>query len=204
MKTSIMVAATLATLAAMPALAQDAGTEKFNGPFIGAQLGTQWDRQSLTVNNVGQGSTTGSGLSYGGQAGYDFKLGGSTVLGVEVGVTGRTGRVDFTNFDLKQGRTFTTTARLGFMPDSDSLLYARGGYSNARFTAVNGTSSVSDNRNGWTIGAGYERYLASNVSARLEYNYSDFGKDNLASTFGANSNLSYKRHALTAGVNFRF
>lgn len=195
--------AALASLIAVPALAQDAGN-KFNGPFIGAQLGVQWDKQSLKLNGVGQGSSTGSGLSYGGQLGYDFKLGGSAVAGVEVGLTGRTGRVDFPAFDLKQGRTFTTTARLGFMPDGDSLLYARGGYANARFTAINATSRVSEDRNGWTIGAGYERYLASNVSARLEYNYGDFGKDNLATTFGTNANLNYRRHAVTAGVNVRF
>ncbi|WP_310497800.1 outer membrane beta-barrel protein [Sandarakinorhabdus sp.] len=191
-------------LVAAPVLAQDAGSN-FNGPYIGAQAGWQQDRQTLTVTTPSSSATnSGSGLSYGGQVGYDIRLGGSAVLGGEVSLTGRSGRTDFDTFDLKQGRTFNATARLGFMPDDQSLIYARGGYANARYTIENATTRVSENRNGFTVGAGYERYLAQNVSARLEYNYSDFGADDLSAAIGAGSRLDYSRHAVTAGVNLRF
>jgi outer membrane immunogenic protein len=195
-----LIAATAAAVAA-PAMAQDA--ERFNGPFIGGQLGWQQDRQTLTVGTL-EAKNNASGLSYGGQLGYDFRLGGSTVLGLEAFMTGRTGQTEFDDFDLRQGRTFGATARLGYLLDESGLLYARGGWANARFTADDGVDRVSENRDGFTVGAGYERYLSDNVSARIEYNYSDFGKDDLSAIAGPGAELAYRRHAITAGVNFRF
>jgi outer membrane immunogenic protein len=196
---------------AVPSFAQSA--EPFNGAFIGAQAGWQQDRQTLEVR---AGNTTtsiresGDGFLYGGQIGYDFRLGGPAVLGLEVGLTGRTGGQTFLDgvdrFRLTQGRTFTTTARLGVLTDPQGLAYVRGGYTNARFTADDGFDRESANRDGWTLGAGYERSLGGNLSARLEYNYSDFGRDRLSfiEAPGVGADLKFRRHAVTTGVNFRF
>ena len=95
-------------------------------------------------------------------------------------------------------------AMLGPLLDPQGLLYVRGGYRNARFTIDNATGNdVSENRDGWTIGAGYERYLTDKVSARVEYNYTGLGSDALPTTNVPRS-IDYQRHAVTAGVNFRF
>nr|WP_310525372.1 outer membrane beta-barrel protein [Polymorphobacter sp.] len=187
---------------AVPAFAQ--GTpENFNGPFIGAQAGWQQDRQTLQVGNT-EASAKSDGFAYGGQVGYDFRLSPSTVLGAEVSLTGRSGDAAFDDFDLSTGRTINATARLGYVIDPQGLIYVRGGYSNARFTIDDGVDRISENRDGYTLGAGYERMLATNVSARLEYNYSNFGSDDLSAVVGPNAELDYSRHAVTAGVNFRF
>jgi outer membrane immunogenic protein len=193
--------AAAAAAVATPAMAQNA--ERFNGPFIGAQLGWQQDRQSLDVGDAAA-SNNASGLSYGGQVGYDFRVGSNVVLGLEGSLTGRTGSTDFDGFDLRQGRTFGATARLGYVLDEAGLLYARGGWANTRLTVADGADRVSENRDGFTVGAGYERYLSDNISARIEYNYSNFGSDNLADQFEGPADLNYSRHAITAGVNFRF
>ena len=201
--TKYLFAASMLALAAVPAAAQTAPADAFNGFYVGGQAGWQRDTQNLEIGDtsIGEGA---SGFAYGAQAGYDFKLGGSAVLGAEVSLTGRTGETNFEDFDLSQGRTINATARLGIMTDPMGLFYVRGGYSNARFTADDGFERVSENRDGYTVGAGYERYLTQNVSARLEYNYSNYGTDNLSELFEANSELKYYRHAVTAGVNFRF
>lgn len=196
---------TLALLAAAalagPAMAQTADTPNFNGAFIGGQLGWQQDRQSLTDSSVPAVTTRakGDGLLYGGQIGYDFNL-GDGVFGVETSLTGRTGSNRFPTFDLDPGRTINVTARAGFLVSPEGLLYARGGYSNARFSIPNGPR---ENRDGYTVGAGYEHKLSQNISARLEYNYSDYGNDQLPGT-GGPSTLNYHRHAVTTGINFRF
>lgn len=193
--------ALLATAIAAPALAQDA--PNFNGPYVGVQLGWQQDRQSLTTGTVPPATARakGDGFAYGGQIGYDFNL-GSAVVGIETSLTGRTGTNRFPTFDLEAGRTINVTGRAGFLVTPEGLLYARGGYSNARFTIVNPVGPA-ETRDGWTVGAGYEHVLGRNVSARLEYNYADYG-DDLLPGIGGGSRLNYHRHAVMTGLNFRF
>jgi outer membrane immunogenic protein len=192
---------------AAPVLAQDAPLN-FNGPYVGIQGGWQQDRQTLDVTNNGRttsASQNKSGFGYGGQIGYDFRLSDQVVFGVEVDAIGRTGA---NGLELKQGRTLAATARLGYLVMPKSLLYARGGYANGRFTLRDASTSISENRDGWQIGAGYEQMVARNVSARIEYAYSKFGSDQLqelASNLGASdARVNYSRNAVTAGLNFRF
>ncbi len=202
-----------ALAAGVPALAQDAPLN-FNGPFIGVQGGWQQDRQTLEISNGGllsSASQNKSGLGYGGQIGYDFRLSPQVVLGAEVDLTGRTGTSQLggsSGLELKQGRTIAATARLGYLTTPDSLLYVRGGYANARFTLRDANTNISENRDGWQIGAGFEQQLMHNVSARIEYAYSRFGNDQLpalASDLGvSDARLKYSRNAVTAGLNFRF
>ncbi len=211
MKHAFVLALSLATA---PVFGQEA-TNSFNGPFVGLQAGWQQDRQK-----AGEGaalydpvSRSDSGLAYGGQVGYDFRLASNLVVGAEVALTGRTGSGVIGDgiflYQLNQGRTVVASGRLGYLATPDDLLYVRGGYANARSTISSGPGSgrVSINREGYLIGAGYERMLAQRVSARIEYGYSDLGSDEFF-----NSNIgpdgvtikSYSRHAITAGVNFRF
>lgn len=203
---NLIIAAAAIAAAASPVAAQQA-RENFNGPYIGIQGGWQQDRQTLETQ-VGaalvKASNKKDGFSYGGQIGYDFRVNPSVVFGVEAALTGRSGE-NFLNdgidiYRLTQGRTISTTARLGFVTDPQGLIYARGGYANAKFNLDDGGTTFTENRDGWTIGAGYERAISQNVSARLEYGYSDFGRDRL----GAATDLTYKRHAVNAGLNFRF
>lgn len=193
-------------LAATPAFAQVGGAP-FAGFYAGVQGGWQQDRQSLETTGGGATTSTartGDGITYGGQIGYDGRVGGSTVVGAEIALTGRTGETRFSGFDLTQGRTVTATGRLGFMPGPESLVYARGGYANARFNLTDALGRQSEDRDGWTAGVGYEHYLSQTVSARVEYNYADFGRDRLSPAIGPNAELKYQRHAVTAGINFRF
>ncbi|WP_164155330.1 outer membrane protein [Sandarakinorhabdus rubra] len=184
-----------------PAVAQDA--RNFNGPFVGAQLGWQQDRQSLTTGTVPPATirAKGDGFAYGSQIGYDANL-GSAVIGVEASITGRTGTNRFPTFDLEAGRTINLTGRAGFLATPSDLIYARGGYSNARFSITN-PAGPSENRDGWTVGAGFEHALGRNLSARVEYNYADYGDDLLPGAGGA-SRLNYHRHAVMTGLNLRF
>jgi len=193
--------ALMALSIAGPALAQDSGNN-FSGPYFGAQIGWQQDRQSLTTGTVPPATfrTKGEGLAYGAQAGWDVNL-GRAVVGVEGSLTTRDGANTFPTFDLEARRTINLTGRLGYLVSPQGLLYARGGYSNARFNIAG--VGPSENRDGYTIGGGYEHSLARNISARVEYNYSDYGND-LLPGIGSTATLNYHRHAVMTGVNFRF
>ncbi|WP_353216949.1 outer membrane beta-barrel protein [Sandarakinorhabdus sp.] len=201
MMSRIVFALIAAAAIAGPAAAQEA--VNFNGPYIGGQLGWQQDRQSLTLGTVPPATSRArsDGFAYGGQIGYDFNL-GKAVVGLETSLTGRSGSSRFATFDLEPGRTINVTARAGWLVAPDGLLYARGGYSNARFS-IDNPLVPAENRDGYTLGAGYEHMLAKNISARVEYNYGDYGNDDLPG-IGGGARLNYHRHAVMTGVNFRF
>lgn len=184
-----------------PAAAQEA--TKFDGPFVGVQLGWQQDRRSATSSTVPPITirTNGDGLVYGGQVGYDANIGGA-VLGLEGSITGRSGNNGSATLDFETGRTINVTARAGLLVSPESLLYARGGYSNARFSLTNPAGN-SESRNGYTLGAGCERSLTDKISARIEYAYSNYGSDTLPG-IGGPVDVNYRRHGMTAGFNLRF
>jgi len=63
---------------------------------------------------------------------------------------------------------------------------------------------ISDNRSGFTVGAGIEFGLVENLSGKIEYDFYDFGSKNYnfnpITPVSVRSNL----HTLTAGLNYKF
>jgi len=191
----LILAALAASAAATPAFAQDTG---FTGPRAEAVAG--WDHVSDgSINNGSQ-----DGAVYGGQIGYDFQA-GTAVFGVEGEVTGATTRHRATGvlvagdrLTASAGRDFYVGGRLGFTAGSRTLLYAKGGYTNARFDThyVSGTSDIRDhdNADGWRLGAGAEVRLNQRVYAKAEYRYSRYDT----------SSIEAERHQVLAGLGVRF
>ena len=210
------ILAAAAAFIAVPALADPA--TPFSGPFVGIQGGWQQDRQHVSIfdgeGGFASGSARDSGFAYGGQAGFDMHLAPRIVGGVEASITGRTGaeRFDLGGGDsvrLKSDRTINGTARLGYLVTPRGLLYARGGYTNGRFSLSDTFGDrASRTRGGYTVGGGYEQFLTRSVSARIEYNYSDFGRLRLDDVSGDGFNQGVRgkqtRNAVTAGLNLHF
>ena len=102
------------------------------------------------------------------------------------------------SFTIDPKRSFDLTARAGYLTDPSTLVYARGGYTNARtknsLVTAAGTATAYDNRDGWLLGGGVERQFMSNASARFEYRYSDLSE----------GDGNFDRHRVLAGVSYRF
>jgi outer membrane immunogenic protein len=210
-------AATL-LLGAAPAFAADGDRQPFNGPYIGVQAGWRYDHSNLSIayptgtNIDSQGK---SGFSWGGQAGYDLRVAPGTIIGAEASVTGTTGNTilgdgsgGLTTASLKQGRTIDVSARFGHTVIPTGLAYVRAGYTNAAYTLTDGATSASDNRSGYLLGLGYEQMLANHLSARLEYDYSNFASSDQATLAtalgGSGGTMASYRHGISAGLNYRF
>ena len=220
-------AAAIALGIAAPALAQDgpppppysdAPDRPFNGPRAGVILG--YDKLQP---GSGRGSSIDSnrkadGLTYGGDIGYDADL-GRVVIGVEGEVTGST--ADVSNAPrsagalgygrVKEGRDIYGGVRVGAKVAPETLLYAKGGYTNARLdlTANNGTVTTGNhfNLDGYRVGAGVEQSISRKAYAKLEYRYSNYGDARLEYANGANTNnfsVDTDRHQVVAGVGIRF
>jgi outer membrane immunogenic protein len=197
---SVVLATALAAAIVAPASAAE-----FNGPFVGAQVG--WQSEKLRDIDSSFGvvpvDDTANSVTGGLYAGYDRRVTDRVVIGAEASLdfasddelqTSSAG----TTFSVDPKYSFDLTARAGFLVAPATLVYARGGYTNARVrTTVAGpigSQSDSDNQDGWLLGAGIERQLKDNVSARLEYRYSKFSEDD-----GKD-----QRNRVLAGLSYRF
>jgi len=103
------------------------------------------------------------------------------------------------------------SGRLGYAVN-DVLLYAKGGgaWMHVQYiqdllatgSTVN-SQTLNVNRSGFVAGGGIEYGLTENLSARLEYDFYDFGTETYHFAATPVNNTSYL-HTLTFGLDFRF
>jgi outer membrane immunogenic protein len=125
MRKILIGAALLSTALATPAFAQESAP--FTGPHIEGLVG--YDDVSEGEGNV----------MYGVSGGYDFQLGG-VIAGIEgefadSDVKGTANDLVTTgdSFRLNTDRDLYVGARIGFAVTPSTMLYAKGGYTNAKF-----------------------------------------------------------------------
>ena len=59
-------------------------------------------------------------------------------------------------------------------------------------------------RSGWTIGAGAEYRFTPAWSAKLEYDFLDFGTNNYGFAVGGPTAINTQVHEIKVGVNYHF
>ena len=213
MARAILLAAAAAGATALLAASPTLAAEPFNGPYVGIQGGWQQNSNRLSVD-VGNVETAykmkKSGFEYGAQIGLDGRMNDQFVIGAEAFVSGSTGKNYFPDSDdghVKAGRSFGLLARAGVLATPATLVYGTGGWENARFSFRGEGVDIGTNKNGWTLGAGIEQMLGENLSARVEYRYSRFGKSNieeLDDVLDGKAQMRTTRNRILAGVNYRF
>lgn len=188
------LAALFAAGFATPATAQPAAP----GTGLRIEVIGGYERPSLE-------SSAFEGIVYGIGAGYDFQLGG-IVAGVEAELSDSTGEECFTGLDvagdttcLRTGRDIYVGGRLGARVGSRALVYAKAGYTNARFEVEydDGTAAGlndfegGESTDGYRLGAGTEIGVGSNTFVKAEYRYSSYDG-------------GFERHQAVAGFGLRF
>lgn len=219
-KSTLVLVGGAAIAAASPAFAQDNPT--FTGPRVEAIVGYDISRAGSSIDNDADTNDDESieGLLYGVGAGYDVAV-GKAVVGVEGEFTQGTAKTKFENGDfegfglgrVKTGRDLYIGARAGILVSPKTLLYLKGGYTNARYkvTATDGTTNLRESfdTDGWRAGAGAEMAISGNTFAKLEYRYSKYAEGEIdfenegipdSQRFG----LDTDRHQVVAGVGMRF
>ena len=184
----------------------------WTGFYIGGHVGGAF---------AGNNSLSGSdGRFLGGiQGGADYQFGNNVVIGIEAqyswlangstGVVFPAGTVVSTNSD----QLGSVTGRLGYS-FGPTLLYAKGGYAwkdNDNISVVSrgapaAFTTDNNHKDGYTVGAGLEYMFAPSWSAKLEYQYYNFG----SSTFLTGpvdivgTRFTDSEHTVKAGINYRF
>ena len=173
--------ASTAFLAATPALAQDAIAPA--GPRVEAVVG--YDKVKALGEDDG-------GALFGIGAGYDFAVTPSVSLGADVEATESTMKEgDEDIAEVKAGRDLYAGLRASMAVSPSANLYVKGGYTNARFKATDGVDSVSENFDGYRLGAGGQLGIGGKAYVGGEYRFSDY-EDGL------------KRHQVAMTVGTRF
>ena len=187
----------------------------WSGAYLGVQGGYDW----MNADNKASGfspDTKPDGLTVGGFVGINHQFDASpVVVGVEADLNysdASGGRVSqaFTglpNTRIKNDFGFTgaVRGRLGYAFDR-VLVYGAGGVAFADHDVkAKGATGGSDDTVavGWTIGGGVEAALTDNVTARVEYRYSDYGTDKFSvANSRVKSDVTDNRVLLGLGYKF--
>lgn len=220
MKNFPVYMALASAVSASPAMAQG-GDSPFTGPRAEVLMGYDISKAGSSVDddvNVDNDQSI-DGFLYGIGAGYDYDL-GKVVIGAEAELTDSTAKTSFENGDfegfgfgnVKTNRDLYLGARFGAKVTSETLLYVKGGYTNAKFDvrSNDGTTELSQDIDvdGWRAGAGVERLLGEKAFVKLEYRYSNYQNGEI--DFGGDLpdserfDVDVDRHQIVAGVGVRF
>lgn len=191
----------------------------WTGCYVGLNAGGGFARKEWTDTGQDAGAHTASGAIAGGQVGCNYQT-GAWVFGAEgmfdwSGMKGDhiNGLTGLTSLTTEVRWLGTATARVGYAIDR-SLFYVKGGAAWVRdehegvviIPILKGDAT----RVGWTVGAGFEYAFAGNWSAKIEYNYLDFGSKDVmfCDTLGAGIcgpiDIKQNAHLALVGVNYRF
>lgn len=203
----------------------------WTGPYIGLQAGYAWDetpvnweRSAGLDDPVDIDSIDPDGFVGGLHAGYLFQE-DSLVFGLEADIeysdlSGSTdfivfdpGPEDLADIDYDIDWLGSLRLRLGFAMDR-ALVYATGGLAVGAVklegdAEAPGLADESDDATkwGWTAGVGAAYALADDLSARLEYRYTDLGTSEIRfSSQGefVDAEVRNDFHAVRAGLSWRF
>lgn len=201
MRTPLIILATVSAIAfgAQPAFAQD--SDPFAGPRI--EVNTAYD-STHADDGIAATPNTLNGVRIGGAIGYDMAVGDRFTIGVEAGggytVSGDvTGQAGTTAYRVSGGHDLDASIRVGFRATPTTLVYAKGGYANSEFSlrttiggaAGNTITTISDDEDGWRVGAGVEQAFGDHFYAKAEYRYTNYGND-------------VSRHQGLVGLGYRF
>ena len=205
----------------------------WTGFYVGIHGGAGWGTGDPTLLaftggppfNVPLGQVQANGWLVGGTIGYNWQANPWLVLGVEGEFTWN--NIEGTSACLGGGGGFSCTGegnwkgdltgRIGFSVDR-ALIYLKGGVvwanTDYTFTFNPGTPfsfTTSDTRVGGLLGAGVEYAFLPNWSAKIEYNYMDFGTQtetfataNIIAPVNIAVDIRQVEHAVKFGVNYRF
>ena len=217
---AILATGSLAALAS-PAAAQVDPDSPFSGFRIQGTTGYDQITAGSSVDDDGNDNNDQSaeGVIYGATIGYDVDL-GNIVIGPEAELTGSTADTDYENGDFEgfgfgqvdAGRDLFLGARVGAKVAPDLLLYAKGGYTNAKLNILSNDGTTEYNEDfdldGWRAGAGIEYAINPRTFMNVEYRYSNYSEGEV--DFDGDLpdsdrfDVDLDRHQIMAGVGVRF
>lgn len=205
---------------AVPAMAQSEESP-FTGPRVEAVVGYDISKAGSRVDDDINADNDESidGFLYGVGVGYDHNFNGA-VIGVEAELTDSTAKTKFDEGDfegfgignVRANRDIYVGARIGGQVTPTTLLYAKGGYTNAKFDvrSFDGTQDLRQDidTDGYRLGAGVEQAINDRTFVKLEYRYSNYSKAEIdfegELPDSERFDVDFDRHQVVLGAGIRF
>ena len=181
----------------------------FEGPYVGAQVGYSVYDFKLTTPAETIDGVSGRGVDGGVYAGWGMLFDPTWYGGFEAEYdwSGAKHTTTFSggNGEIKDKDNYGISARLGWLPSSNVMLYGRLGWQRASldysgFVAGVGAGTTNNDHDGFRLGVGTDVAMTSNWLMRLDYNHTWYGKDTI--TPGAESEPN--NDLFRVGVAYRF
>lgn len=188
----------------------------WTGFYGGFNVGGYWGSNDFDSGGVG-GSIDPTGYLGGLQIGYNWQYAPNWVVGIELdsdffGDVSKNTTFGANNLKAEPARTGfgSLRARFGYAAN-DTLWFLTGGIANyeQRITSsvAGASTSERDLLSGWVVGAGIEKAIAPNWTAKIEYLYSDMSRafytlPNLPA--GSLTVNDMKMSTVRIGLNYRF
>ena len=198
----------------------------WSGPFVGVDVGYTWttdkknnasrDGFSYHAENKDNGGFIGI------NTGYNFMLNEKWLLGF-IGEY-KTYDAQDSDVDLKDGvpddvttvsavdQKVSLLAKLGYLIDSKTLFFITGGFATAEMSrhydevTPSRSEKHKDWQNGWSIGFGSAYNFHENISANLEYRYTDLRTNDIDIAMWNNAPQPQKvsQDEVTFGITYHF
>ena len=165
--------------------------------WSGAYVGGTATWQNGKFN--GQGNNRAHGFGGGVYGGYNMQS-GQMVYGGEADLNYSGVDKPANGFKAKQGANGSIRGRVG-VDLNPVLVYGTAGIAASNVKVNNGGAKDDATMLGWTAGAGVEAFVTDNVTARVEYRYSDYGKKSFN---GAGVKSGFEDHSIRVGMGVKF
>jgi outer membrane immunogenic protein len=183
----------------------------WTGCYVGAGGGYGMFNQDVSVQGGGFESDFGGRGWFGTvQVGCDYQIAPYFVIGAFADYDFASIKGDILHATVlglsaeeKLKSAWAAGGRIGWLPFPQLLTFVSGGYTQARFGAVNFIDGVSIDKHtysGWFVGTGYEYGIGflPGLYWKTEYRFADYGKENLAILDGGvPTGLSIDSHKYT-------
>ncbi|TCT37137.1 outer membrane protein [Martelella mediterranea] len=175
--------------------AAPAPVNNWSGFHVGGALNWDWgtfDGGDFKADGWG-------GTLYGG---YDMQQ-GNIVYGVEADLsTSNQSQHVNPGIKMEQGVNGSLRGRVGYAFDP-ILVYGTGGLAGSRLVAKQGGMDDTQMAWGYTVGAGAEAMITNNITARLEYRYTDYDKQKF-NLNGSQYKRGFEENTVKVGLGFKF
>jgi outer membrane immunogenic protein len=193
----------------------------WSGFYVGVDAGHFWGKAKQTVPGVNAvADLAPSGFTGGAHLGYLWQLNSRFVAGLEADLWALDANDEarfhtFINHAIVSAKWGASLRGIVGITMNPALLYATGGIS---FIDVEGCGTAaliygvcfpgtqfSDNKTGWTIGAGLAYPITPQLIARVEYLYADYGNDSYATPaqIGGRTELELRTQTVRVGLSWR-